>query len=74
MISEIANSPLLGKPLIMYAGILTLLFFLTTAYIGMRVLKPKRGIPFKYHLFMARASIVIALVHAAFGLSLYFGF
>jgi hypothetical protein len=72
MLKTIAYYLILGKPLIMYLGILTLLSFLTTAYIGMNVLKPKKGIPFKYHLLFVRISFTLAIIHAALGLSLYF--
>ena len=72
MLKDIAYQLIFGKPLIMYLGILTLLSFLATAYIGMNVLKPKNGIPFKYHIMMVRVSFALALIHAAMGLSAYF--
>lgn len=72
MLRDIAHYLVFGKPLVMYGGILTLFSFLTTAYIGTRVLKPQNGIPFKYHLLMTRVAIAIALIHATLGLSLYF--
>lgn len=74
MINQIALLPLFGKPLIIYAGAVTLLSFLLTAYAGWRSLDPKHGLPFRYHLFLARTSIALGLVHALFGLSLSFGF
>ena len=71
MLKDIAYYLIFGRPLIMYMGILTFLSFLTTAYIGMNVLKPKNGIPFKYHLMMVRISFALAIIHAALGLSVY---
>jgi hypothetical protein len=71
MIRDIAYYLIFGKPVVVYLGLLTFLSFLTAAVIGMNVLKPKNGIPFKYHILMVRVSFTIAIVHAFFVLSLY---
>ena len=75
MISQIAYTLVFGKPVIMYLGILTYLSLLFTAFIS--VSNVKYGIhiiPFKWHPQMAAVTIILATIHAVFGLSLYFGF
>jgi len=47
MLSSIAYYPILGKPLILYLGIVTLLSFIITATIGLMIYKGKK-IPLKY--------------------------
>jgi hypothetical protein len=75
MIHQIAYTLILGKPIIMYLGILTYLSLLFTAFIS--VSNVKFGIhivPFKWHPRLAAVTIILATVHAILGLSLYFGF
>lgn len=74
MISQIALTQFLGKPLIMYGGILTLLLLLFTASIAIMMKKRIKYVPFKYHPIMARITIAVALIHALLGLSIYFHF
>ena len=74
MIQGIAYSLVLGKPLIMYMGILTYLSFIFTAAIGLLNFKGIRVVPFKWHPRMAILSIALATIHALFGLSVYFNF
>ncbi|MFA6215500.1 MAG: hypothetical protein WC768_02955 [Patescibacteria group bacterium] len=71
MLRQIAFYPILGKPLIMYGGFVTLLLFITVAILGMLILKGKK-IPLKAHIWLARISIIVGLAHAILGLSLYF--
>lgn len=74
MIAQIALTQFLGKPLIMYGGILTLLLLLFTASIAIMMKKGIKYFPFKYHPPMAKITIVVALFHALLGLSIYFHF
>jgi hypothetical protein len=74
MIQTIAYYLIFGKPIILYMGIMTFLSFLTTAYIGMNVIKPHGGIPFRYHLLFVRLSFALAMIHALLGMSVYFNF
>lgn len=72
MLENITYYPILGKPLIVYLGVLTLTSFLFTALIA---ILNKRGvyiIPFKWHPRMARVSIVFALIHGLLGILAYF--
>lgn len=72
MLEYITYYQILGKPLIMYLGILTLSSFLFTASIA--VLNVKFGIakiPFKWHPRMAAISITLALIHGTLGILAY---
>ena len=73
LLRTIAYSLILGKPLIMYMGILTLLSFLFTASIA--ILNEKFNIhiiPFKWHPRMAAISIILAIIHGLLGISAYY--
>ena len=74
MIQNIAYSLILGKPLIMYMGILTILFVIFTATVGILNYKGIKIIPFKWHLRLAVITIAFALIHAIFGLSIFLDF
>ncbi len=72
MISGIAFFPILGLPLVFYMGIVTFLCFSFTALVGYLNLHGNHSIPFKFHPWMALISIVIGLLHALLGVSIYF--
>lgn len=74
MIFRLAFYLILGKPLVFYTGILTLLSFLFTALIGWLNYRGNHRIPFRFHPLMALTSITLALFHALLGLSIYFNF
>ncbi|MFA5872215.1 MAG: hypothetical protein WC858_05890 [Parcubacteria group bacterium] len=74
MVQTIAYTLILGKPVIMYMGILTYLSFIFTATIGYLNFKGNAIIPFKWHPRMAITSITLATLHAILGLSVYFNF
>ncbi|MDP2708852.1 MAG: hypothetical protein Q8O93_02275 [bacterium] len=74
MINALANTLIFGNPLIMYGGILSLLLLLSTAAVGILNYRGIIIIPFKWHPRLAAATIIIALIHALFGLSFYFNF
>jgi hypothetical protein len=74
MVNSLAFYLLFGKPLIMYGGILTFLSLLFTASISLMNRKGIFIIPFKWHPRMAVITIILATIHAIFGLSIYFNF
>jgi len=74
MISKIALTLFLGFPLVMYSGILTFLMILFTATVGLLNFKGIFIIPFKWHPKLAVITIIIAMIHAFFGLSILFNF
>jgi hypothetical protein len=74
MIKEIALTLFLGKPLVMYGGIFTLLLLLFTSTVSALNFKGITIIPFKWHPRLAIVTITIALIHAFFGLSIFFNF
>lgn len=74
MIHNIALTLFLGKPLVMYGGIFTLLFLLFTATVGLLNFNGIAIIPFKWHPRLAATTIMVALIHGLLGLSIYFNF
>ena len=74
MVNSLAHIVIFGKPIIVYVGLLTLTLLLTTALVGFLNIKGIHAIPFKWHLRLAAATIIVALFHATLGLSLYFNF
>ncbi len=71
MLQQITYFPILGKPLIMYLGILTLSSFLFTASIAVLNRRGNHAIPFKWHPRMAAFSIALAVIHGALGVLAY---
>lgn len=74
MINSFALATLLGFPLVMYGGIFTFLLLLFTAIVGILNFKQITVIPFKWHPRLAIITILAALIHAIFGLSILFDF
>jgi hypothetical protein len=74
MVSNLAFHLFLGKPLIMYGGILTFLSLLFTASISIMNQQGISIIPFKWHPRMAVITIILGAIHALFGLSIFFNF
>ncbi len=74
MIRDIAFTLFLGKPLIMYGGLLTFLLMLSTASVAVLNHRGIHIIPFKWHPRLALITILLATIHAIFGLSIYFNF
>ncbi|HLD55004.1 MAG TPA: hypothetical protein VJB35_01965 [Candidatus Nanoarchaeia archaeon] len=72
MLENLIYFQILGKPLIMYFGILTLLSFLFTASIAVLNQKGIHLIPFVWHPRMAIISITLAIMHGTFGILAYF--
>ena len=61
---------ILGKPLIMYLGIIVLVLFLIAAYIGTRVLRGKAKL--ETHKTMVAVAIIVAIIHAILGVLSFF--
>jgi hypothetical protein len=74
MIHTIALTLFLGQPLVMYGGIFTFLLLLFTATVGFLNFKGITIIPFKWHPRLALTTIIVAVVHAIFGLSIFLNF
>ena len=74
MLATLAYTLFLGKPLIMYGGILTYLLLVLTAIVAVMNTKGNHLIPFKWHHRLAIASIFMATIHGIFGLASYFNF
>lgn len=72
-LAKIAYLQILGKPIIMYLGIVTLLSFSATATVGFLNFKGVRIIPFKWHPRLAIISLSLAALHGLLGISAYFG-
>jgi hypothetical protein len=74
MIHTIAFTLLFGQPLVLYGGILTLLMLLFTATVGLLNYKGITIVPFKWHPRLALATIIVAVIHAILGLSIFYNF
>lgn len=72
MFQDITYFLILGKPLILYLGALTLLSLLLTAAIAVMNKRGIRTIPFRWHALCAGCTILLAFVHGALGLLAYF--
>ena len=74
MIRTIAGFLIFGRPLTVYMGILTLILLIGTAMIPTLNKKRQTKIPMKYHFWLARTTIGIAILHGVLVSSLYLGF
>lgn len=74
MIHSLALILIFGKPAVMYGGIFSFLLLLSTAVIGVLNRRGVFAIPFKWHSRLAILTILVATVHAIFGLSIFFNF
>jgi hypothetical protein len=74
MIQNIALTSFLGLPLVLYGGIFTFLSLSFTATVGFMNYKGMKGLPFKWHPRLAVCTIIIGLIHAIFGLSVFLNF
>lgn len=74
MINTLALTTVFGLPMVVYGGILTLLLLLTTATVAYLHSMGKSPIPFKWHPRLAILTIIVAIMHGIFGLSIFMGF
>ena len=74
MLAKIATLLILGRPLVMWMGILTLLTFLTAAAIATLGMRGKLGTfnHFGWHIRVARLGLGLAVLHGLLAASLYF--
>jgi len=72
MLEYITYYQILGKPLILYGGVATLISLLSTAMISVLNKRGIHVIPFRWHSRLAALTIALALVHGAMGLLAYF--
>jgi len=59
--------------IIMVGGIITLTCFLITAFIGFSLTKGNSKFTFKHHIWMARISVTLGLIHAIAGIIIVLG-
>jgi len=71
ILQEIAYYPIFDRPLVLYLGLLTLLSFLLTAYVGYAIIHNIRQIPFRRHTLLAKISLGLAFIHALLASSPY---
>lgn len=74
MIHTLALTTYFGIPAVAYGGLLTLSLMLFTATIAFLNSKGIHTIPFKWHPILAIITIVVALIHGLFGMSIVAGF
>lgn len=70
MLNNISNFLILGKPLIMYGGILTLIAFIITALTGYLTLKGK--VKYKWHNYTKIVAFILAIIHGTLGILYFF--
>ncbi|OPY28293.1 MAG: hypothetical protein A4E28_01612 [Methanocella sp. PtaU1.Bin125] len=70
-IRELALLDVAGYPLVVYAGILTLLALLSTAAYGYLLMKNRIKGTIRNHMRIAAVTIAIGIAHAVLALSLY---
>ncbi len=74
MISQIAYYQVVGLPVVAHLGVATLLLLLLTTTVGLINFRGDTRIPFKWHPRLAGMTIVVAIIHAIFAISIHFGF
>lgn len=72
MLHDITYFLILGKPLILYLGILTLCSFLVTASVPLIRKRGIANVPFVWHMRLAGISFALGLFHGTLGLLAYF--
>ena len=70
--ATIAYIMILGLPLVIWLGILTFLSLVTTATLGILVLKGLYNIPFRWHMRMAAVTVFFAVIHVSLVILQYF--
>jgi len=63
---------ILGLPVTIWMGGVTLTFLLATLLIGLSIRKGWARIQFKYHMYAAVATLISAVIHASLVYYLYF--
>jgi hypothetical protein len=63
---------IIGLPVTIWMGVVTFALLLATALIGLSIKKGWRRIPLKYHMYVAAATVVSAIIHASLVFYMYF--
>ncbi|ODS35148.1 MAG: hypothetical protein A7316_04340 [Candidatus Altiarchaeales archaeon WOR_SM1_86-2] len=71
MLENITYLQILGKPLIMYLGIITLLFLFLTVSIAVLNMKGIYRIHPEWHPRMAKIAVTLAIIHGILGVLSY---
>jgi cytochrome b561 len=71
MLESISYYPILGIPLVVYLGAITLISFIITALLAILTKKRIRRIPFKYHWTAAYLSLALGVLHGGLALLHY---
>jgi plastocyanin len=71
MIRDLAYSLVLGKPVVMWLGISTLVFFISALAVVATNWYTKIRIPFEWHVRLALAGMILAIIHVVLALSVY---
>lgn len=72
MVSSFAHIMISGLPVALWFGVITFLCLVTTATLGILVLKGRYNIPFKWHMRMAAVTIFFAVIHVILVILQYF--
>jgi hypothetical protein len=72
MLPPLGHIVIYNLPIALYFGIITFICLITTATIGMLVLKGRYNIPFKWHMRMAAITVIFALIHVSLVLWQFF--
>ena len=68
MVFNLALYPILGKPFILYLGIITLISFIITAILGLTIHNRWSNIRFKWHPAMVVISLLLAIFMGIIGI------
>lgn len=74
LLNSLAFYPILGKPFIMWDGILVFLLFTFTFLIGYLNKRGINIIPIRWHFRMAWISVIFGALHGLLGILIFFGF
>ena len=66
-IAQLAYTPIFGKSVIFYFGILTITLLFSTATIGYLSRKGK-NVPIKLHFWLGGATLIVSVLHALLGI------
>ncbi|MEK6959513.1 MAG: hypothetical protein AABW59_05740 [archaeon] len=74
MIADIAFYPVMGVPLVAIGGMITFLFLLTTATIGLTIFSGKSYFTINQHKMVALTTVALASIHGLVALLGFLGF
>lgn len=71
VLTTLAFTVIAGKPILIWSGIITYIFFIFTAMIPILVRRGIRIIPFTWHHRIAMTSLILATIHGMLALSAF---